>query len=68
MFYYHLVHFIAIWYFHGHLVHFMSIWYILLPFGLFSHIGMLCKEKSGNPDLDLFPNQKSVPEALQTPI
>jgi hypothetical protein len=43
--------------FYGHLVHFTVFCYILWAFGTvrgnlvyFSHFGILCKGKSGNPD------------------
>jgi hypothetical protein len=43
--------------FYCHFVYFMAIWYILWPFGMFvghfdvfSHLGIFCQEKSGNPD------------------
>jgi hypothetical protein len=45
----------SFWLFYGYWVHFMAIWYTLWSFGI--HIfrfGMLCREKSGNPDLDPF--------------
>jgi hypothetical protein len=42
IFYGELVYFIAIWY-----AYIMAIWYILGS--VYSHIGMLYQEKSGNP-------------------
>jgi hypothetical protein len=43
--------------FYGHLEYFTVIWYILWPFGnvvviwyIFPRFGLLCQEKSGNPD------------------
>jgi hypothetical protein len=43
--------------FYGHLEFFTAIWYILWPFGnvvaiwyIFPRFGILCQEKSGNPD------------------
>jgi hypothetical protein len=44
--------------FYGHLIYFMVIWYI------FSHFGMLCQEKSGNPAL--YPNTHSFKSELAT--
>jgi hypothetical protein len=39
--------------FYGHLVYFVSIWYIFVVILVyFSRFGMLCKEKSGNPEVD----------------
>jgi hypothetical protein len=37
---------------YGHLVNYMGIWYTLwsLVVCVFSHFGILCQEKSGNPD------------------
>jgi hypothetical protein len=43
IFYVHLVNFL------GHLAYFMAIWYISPFCYIFNHIGMFCKEKSGNP-------------------
>jgi hypothetical protein len=40
-----LINFVVIWYIFGLLINFVVIWYIC------SHFGMLCEEKSGNPDL-----------------
>jgi hypothetical protein len=47
-----LAHFMAIWYFlrisgifYYHVLHFVALWYIL------PHFGLLCREKSGNPEL-----------------
>jgi hypothetical protein len=46
------------WYVYGHLEHSTANWYILWPIGnlvviwyLFPRFGILCQEKSGNPDL-----------------
>jgi hypothetical protein len=46
--------------FYGRLVYFSAILYILLPFhifyghfGIFYRLGILCQEKSGNPELSL---------------
>jgi hypothetical protein len=43
--------------FYGHFVYFTAKWYIIWPFGAFCgysvyfcRFGMLCREKSGNPD------------------
>jgi hypothetical protein len=36
--------------FFGHLVYFESVWSILWSFGIFSLLGMLHREKYGNPD------------------
>jgi hypothetical protein len=47
--------------FYGHLKYFTGIWYILWPFGnvvaiwyIFPRFGILCQEKSGNPETDLY--------------
>jgi hypothetical protein len=49
--------------FYGNLVYFMAIWYILRQFGIFYgnlvyftaiwYFGILCQEKSGNPELHI---------------
>jgi hypothetical protein len=39
-----------------HVVYFVVIWYISSLLGIFSHFGMLCQEKSGNPDVNSVPS------------
>jgi hypothetical protein len=62
------IYFIVIWnilgsfgIIYGHFVYFMAIWYILWPFGnvaviwyIFLRFGILCQEKSGNPDIHTY--------------
>jgi hypothetical protein len=40
----------AIWNIYRHLGYFLTIWYILCSFIHFSGFGIMCEEKSGNPD------------------
>jgi hypothetical protein len=47
--------------FYDHLEYFTAIWTILRPLGnvvMFSRFGILCQEKSGNPDCEAFFRRK----------